>query len=54
MQLLDNCVQKLPGNEVAIVTETKENTSVEDRVIETNSKAVRGLILHPANSLTHI
>ena len=49
-----NCVQKLPENEVAIVTETKENTSVEDRVIETNSKAVRGLILHPANSLTHI
>ena len=46
------CVQKLPENELAIVSRTKEPTSVEDRVKETNSKAVRGLI-HP-NSLTHI
>ena len=43
--LTANCVQKLPEN-VAIISETKQN--------ETNSKAVRGLILHPANSLTHI
>ena len=39
-----NFIQKLPENELAIVSKTKENTSVEDRVMETNSKAVRGLI----------
>ena len=41
------CVQELPDNELVIV-------SVEDRVMETNSKAaVRGLI-HILPSLTHI
>ena len=42
-----NCVQKLPENELAIVSEsaTMECTSEEDRDIETNSKAeVRGSI----------
>ena len=43
-----NCVQELPvpENELAIVSATKECTSVEDRVMETNSKAaVSGLFL---------
>ena len=42
-----NCIQELPENElVAIVSATKECTSVEDQVMKTNSKAaVRGLIL---------
>ena len=41
------CIQELPEHElVAIVSATKECTSVEDRVMESNSKAaVRGLIL---------
>ena len=42
--LTTNCVQKLPEDELAIVAKTKECTSVEDRVIELTSKAVRGLI----------
>ena len=42
--LTTNCVQKLPENELAIVSATNEYTSVEDRVMETNSKAVRGSI----------
>ena len=38
-------VQELPDNELAIVSATKERTSYEDRIVETNSKAaVRGLI----------
>ena len=53
-----NCVQDLPTNELPIVSTKKERTSVEDRVVETNSKAVvRGLIRiapGPAISLTHI
>ena len=43
-----NCVQEPPvtENELATVSATRGRTSVEDRVIETNSKAaVRGLIL---------
>ena len=42
-----DCIQELPATElVAIVSATKERTSVEDRVIETNSKvAVRTFIL---------
>ena len=46
MQLLDNsnCVQKLPENELAIVSKTKEPESEEDRGMETNPKAVGGLI----------
>ena len=42
-----DCIQELSATElVAIVSATKERTSVEDRVIETNSKvAVRALIL---------
>ena len=42
-----NCIQELPATElVAIVSATKERTSVEDQVIETNSKvAVRAFIL---------
>ena len=35
-----NCVQNLPTNELSIVSTKKECTSVEDRVVETNSKAV--------------
>ena len=35
-----NCVQDLPTNELSIVSTKKECTSVEDRVVETNSKAV--------------
>ena len=44
--LTTNCVQKLPENEIAIVSATIEYTSVEDGVMdsETNSKAVRALI----------
>ena len=44
--LLDNsnCVQKLPESELAIVSKTKEYTSMEDRGMETHPKAVRGLI----------
>ena len=39
-------VQELPENELSMVSATKECTSVEDRVMESNSKAaVRGLIL---------
>ena len=53
-----NCVQDLPTNELPIVSTKKERTSVEDRVVKTNSKAVvRRLILiapGPAISLTHI
>ena len=53
-----NCVQELPENKRGIVSATKEYTSVEDGVMQTNIKAaVRGLI-HilgiPAFSLTHI
>ena len=41
-----NCVQERAENELAIVSATRERISVEDRVLETNSKAaVRGLIL---------
>ena len=41
-----NCVQELPENELATVSATKEYTSVEGGVMETNIKAaVRGLIL---------
>lgn len=36
-----NCVQKLPEDELAVVSATKDYTSVEDRVMETDSKAVR-------------
>ena len=40
-----NCVQDPTKNELSIVS-TTECTSVEDRVVETNSKAVvRGIIL---------
>ena len=40
------CFQELPENELANVSATKEGTSVEDRVMETNSKvAVRRLIV---------
>ena len=39
-----NCVQKLPKNEPSIVSKTEEYTSMEDRSMETNPKAVRGLI----------
>ena len=53
-----NCVQDPTKNELSIVSTTKECTSVEDRVVETNSKAVvRGIILiapGPPFSLTHI
>ena len=38
-------LQELPENDLAIVSATKECTSEEDRIVETNSKAaVRGLI----------
>ena len=43
-----NCVQEppVPENEVATVSATMECTTVEDRVLETNSKAaVSGLFL---------
>ena len=37
-----NCVQELPENELAIVSATREHTSVVDQDMETNSKlAVR-------------
>ena len=55
-KLLHNYLrQDLPENEPAIISTTKDCTTVEDRVTETNSKAaVRGLILTtPAISLTH-
>ena len=43
--LKTNCVQELPENELANVSATNECTSVEDRVLESNSRAtVRGLI----------
>ena len=48
-----NCVQKRPENELAIVSPTQEYTSVDDRVMETYFKAVRGLI-HTLPTLTHI
>ena len=54
-KLLDNYLrQDLPENEPAIISTTKDCTTVEDRVTETNSKAaVKGLILTtPAISLT--
>ena len=41
-----NCVQELPEKELAIVSATNECISVEDRVVETDSKAaVKGFIL---------
>ena len=48
-------VQELPENhELAILSTTNECTLVEDRVVETNSRAVvRGLILYPVISLWH-
>ena len=54
-KLLDNYLcQDLPENEPAIISRTKECTTVEDRVTETNSKAaVRGLILTILPSLWH-
>ena len=42
-----NCVQELPvpENEVTIVSSTKDYTSVENRVLETNTMAaVRGSV----------
>ena len=43
---ITNCIQELPENELTIVSATKECTSVEDRVVETDSKAaVSGFIL---------
>ena len=53
-KLLDNHLrQHLLENELALVSTTKECTTVEDRVTETNSKAaVRDSYL--AISLTHI
>ena len=40
-----NCVQELPENELANVSATNECISVEDRVLESNSRAaVRGMI----------
>ena len=36
-------MQKLSENELANVSATKEHTSVEDRVMETNFKTVRTL-----------
>ena len=44
-----NCVQDLPTNELSIISTKKECTSVEDRVVETNSKAVvRRINSYPA------
>ena len=37
--LINNCVQDLPENELANMSATRECTSVEDRVMDTNSKA---------------
>ena len=43
--LIINCAQKLPENELALVSATMEYTSEEDRDMETNSNAaVRGSI----------
>ena len=55
-KLLDNYLrQDLFENELALVSTTKECTTVEDRVTETKSKAaVRGLVLFILRSLTHI
>ena len=39
--LTANCIQKLSESELAIVSATKEYKSVKDRVVETNSGAVR-------------
>ena len=55
-KLLDTYLhQDLLENELALVSTTKECTTVEDRVTETNSKAaVRGFDSYLAISLTHI
>ena len=42
--LTTNCNQKLIENEIAIISATKEYTSVEDPVTGTNSKSVGNLI----------
>ena len=41
-----NGVQELPENEVATVSATNKCTSVEDRVLETNSKAAVRRLTH--------
>ena len=55
-KLLDNYLcQNLLENELALVSTTKECTTVGDRVTETNYKAaVRGLVLLSCHLLTHI
>ena len=55
-KLLDNYLrQHLLENELALVSTTKECTTVEDRFTETKSKAaVRGFDSYLAISLTHI
>ena len=55
-KLLDNYMrQDLLENELALVSRTKECTTVEDRVTETKSKAaVREFDPYPAISLTHL
>ena len=49
-----NWCKELPENGLAIAPATKEYTSVEDRVIETNSNLVRGFIHILPLTLTHI
>jgi hypothetical protein len=49
--LTNSCVQNSPEIQLAIVS-AKKHTSVKDRVMDTNSKAVRGSI--PANALMHM
>ena len=46
-----NGVQDLPKNEVATVSATNECTSVEDRVLETNSKAAVRRLAHILRTL---
>ena len=48
-----NCVQKLPENELPLVSETMEYTSEENRDIETNSNAAVRKLIHILPYLRH-
>ena len=49
------CVQELPENEPANISATIECTSVEDRALETNSRAAVSRLIHICfHLLTHI
>ena len=54
--LTTNCVQELPENELAIFSAANECTSVEDRVLETNSKAAVRRLIHilPSSADVHL